>query len=77
LIKCDAEGAEREILNGAAKILRKTEWVAFDCSPERHGTSTVEYTREFLIDNGFTVCSDDEIKDVKHMRIIAKNAQLA
>jgi len=76
LIKCDSEGAEPEVLHGAEKILRKTEWVAFDCSPERHGESTFEYTRKFLISNGYTICSDNEIKDVRGMRVIAKNDRL-
>ncbi|NKB87376.1 MAG: FkbM family methyltransferase [Acidobacteria bacterium] len=35
LLKCDAEGAEPEVLAGALRTLARTDFVAVDCGPER------------------------------------------
>jgi FkbM family methyltransferase len=35
LLKCDAEGAEPEVLSGATGVLPRIEWLAIDCGPER------------------------------------------
>lgn len=40
LIKCDAEGFEPEVLEGALGILKNVEWVSIDCGKERNGQST-------------------------------------
>lgn len=54
-LKCDAEGAEPEVLAGAEDTLSRTEWVAFDCGPERRGLSTYAECAEFLSRRGFEV----------------------
>jgi FkbM family methyltransferase len=35
LLKCDAEGAEPEVLSGATGLLPRIDWLAIDCGPER------------------------------------------
>ncbi len=59
LIKIEAEGAEPEILQGALKLLKKTEFVSIDVSPERYGThgvfgkSTFESCKKILHKNNY------------------------
>lgn len=55
LIKCDAEGAEPEVLRGAIKTLRRTAYVAFDCGPERNGAPTFAECEDFLTAHGFEI----------------------
>ena len=55
LIKCDAEGAEPEVLAGATDLLQRTTWVTLDCGPERRGEPTIVECSEILRAAGFTV----------------------
>lgn len=55
LIKCDAEGAEPEVLDGARQALAKTRFIAIDTSPEREGESTAGACAERLAAAGFAV----------------------
>lgn len=54
-IKGDAEGAEPEVLLGARTTLKKTQFIALDCGPERQGRTTVRDTTDILTELGFTV----------------------
>lgn len=53
LIKADAEGAEPEVLTGAKETLRRTQYIAIDCGPERQGKDTIEEASAILRDCGF------------------------
>jgi len=53
VIKCDAEGGEPEVLQGAAACLRRARYVAFDCGPERQGQPTFDESLEILRRYGF------------------------
>jgi FkbM family methyltransferase len=53
LLKCDAEGAEPEVLAVAANALSVTKRVAFNCGPERHGQDTVAEVVSCLETYGF------------------------
>lgn len=53
LIKCDAEGAEPEVLMGATELLGRTDALAFDCGFERSGASTVKECVSILRTRGF------------------------
>ncbi|MCI0600074.1 MAG: FkbM family methyltransferase [Beijerinckiaceae bacterium] len=55
LIKCDAEGAEPEVLLGAQKILQRTKTIALDCGPERQGSPTTEQCKGLLVECGFQI----------------------
>ena len=55
LIKCDAEGAEPEVLEGAAQVLARTQQIALDTGPEREGAETGEECERILKGHGFTV----------------------
>lgn len=55
LIKCDAEGAEPEVLMGARPILRRVREIAFDTGPERRGVRTHEACTQILEAEGFKV----------------------
>jgi len=55
LIKCDAEGFEPEVFDGAASILRNTKYVSVDVGDERDGRSTIIETYEILRQHGFQV----------------------
>lgn len=48
LIKCDAEGAEPEVLEGAADALKRTRMVAVDTGAERKGERTHTACRTIL-----------------------------
>lgn len=53
LIKLEAEGAEPEIIRGAAETLAITEAITVDVSPEREGCSTLPEVRALLEERGF------------------------
>ena len=55
LLKCDAEGAEPEVLRGAAAVLARCRVVAIDTGPERLGEETHEPVAAILTAAGFTV----------------------
>ena len=59
LLKCDAEGAEPEVVKGGSVILRNTRYVTFNCGPERYGESTVREVSSLLTDLGFGVSVRD------------------
>ena len=48
MIKLDAEGAEPEVLSGAGETLKRTRFIAVDCSAERQGEETVEACQPIL-----------------------------
>ncbi len=55
LIKCDAEGAEPEVLDGAAEVLKRTRQIALDTGPEREGAETGADCERILAGHGFHV----------------------
>ena len=58
ILKVEAEGAEPEVLEGAAGVLPYIDWVAVDCSPER-GTeraNTLVETNGLMYEYGFQLC---------------------
>lgn len=54
-LKCDAEGAEPEVLRGAGRTLARSRVVAVDTGPEREGESTAEPVSAILREAGFDV----------------------
>lgn len=58
LLKCDAEGAEPEVLRGATAVLARTRAVAIDTGPERLGEETHAPVAEILTAAGFRVFRD-------------------
>lgn len=54
-LKCDAEGAEPEVLRGAKQTLAITKTIAIDTGPEREGERTHKACEEILIAAGFKV----------------------
>lgn len=58
LLKCDAEGAEPEVLRGATATLARTRAVAIDTGPERLGEETHAPVAEILTAAGFRVFRD-------------------
>lgn len=60
LLKCDAEGAEPEVLEGGHKALARCRFVALDTGAERHGERTHAACRKILERHGFQV-SDEAI----------------
>ena len=54
-LKCDAEGAEPEVLQGGRELLRRTARIAIDTGPERRGGRTTAACEALLRDAGFTV----------------------
>ena len=60
LIKCDAEGAEPEVLEGAAKVLERTRQIALDTGPEREGAETGVDCERILKGHGFTVSHSEK-----------------
>lgn len=67
LLKCDAEGAEPEVLAGAGAVLARTRFVAIDTGPERLGQETHGPVAEALRAAGFTVSHD--IRDKRKITI--------
>lgn len=55
LIKCDAEGAEPEVIKGALPVLHLVHKIAIDCGAERLGEATDEVVRAMLEEAGFDV----------------------
>lgn len=58
LLKCDAEGAEPEVIEGARGLLARTRMVAFDTGAERMGEETSDDCEKLLRDLGFRVMHD-------------------
>jgi FkbM family methyltransferase len=60
LLKIEAEGAEPEVLLGAANSLLKTRYVAADLGPERglEQTETFEDANRILIEKGFILIAE-------------------
>ena len=58
IFKVEAEGAEPEVLVGAAKTLAVVDWVAIDCGYERGAAKahTFVETNTFMQDHGFRLC---------------------
>ena len=54
-LKCDAEGAEPEVLEGGRDLLCRTARIAVDTGPERQGRRTTAACEALLRDAGFTV----------------------
>ncbi|MFN6925745.1 MAG: FkbM family methyltransferase [Tabrizicola sp.] len=54
-LKCDAEGAEPEVIEGGRELLARTRAVAFDTGPERLGAETSEECGRLLSELGFAV----------------------
>ena len=54
-LKCDAEGAEPEVLEGGRELLRRTARIAIDTGPERQGNRTRDACETLLRDAGFVV----------------------
>ncbi len=54
-LKCDAEGAEPEVLEGGRELLRRTARIAIDTGPERKGHRTSDDCEALLRDAGFRV----------------------
>lgn len=54
-IKGDAEGTEPEVLQGAVTTLSRTHYISLDCGPERHGETTVAWSKRLLEEAGFNV----------------------
>lgn len=55
LLKCDAEGAEPEVLEGAGEFLRSVNYVSVDTGAERNGARTNKECASILEDKGFEV----------------------
>lgn len=70
-LKIDGEGAEPEILQGAAKTLQRTHRIAIDVGPEREGESTRDAVVEILEASGFAIIDHDS-----SCELLAKNSQL-
>lgn len=58
LLKCDAEGAEPEVIYGCERALAKIKMIAIDCSPERNGKPTHAEVMGFLKSHGFEILTD-------------------
>jgi FkbM family methyltransferase len=74
LIKCDAEGAEPEVIIGCEKILSIIEYVAIDCGPERNGQSTYKEVISYLTSHGFKILSEPE--RTSRGLVVAKNMNI-
>lgn len=58
LVKCDAEGAEPEVLEGIGAAFPLVRAVALDTGPEREGRRTNEACARILRDDGFAVIDE-------------------
>ena len=65
-LKCDAEGAEPEALEGGRELLRRTARVAIDTGPERKGERTSDACEALLRDAGFAVRSSQRRRFVTY-----------
>jgi len=59
-LKIDAEGAEPEVLLGAAKVLGQIPKIAVDCTRERFGQPTTSEVQAILDSFGFQTCIPDQ-----------------
>lgn len=55
LLKMDAEGAEPEVLMGAAETLKRIDFAVIDAGAERMDKSTDNDVKKILLDSGFEV----------------------
>jgi len=55
--KCDAEGAEPEVLSGLGKFIKNIEYISIDCGEERDGESTLETCSLVLKESNFNILS--------------------
>jgi FkbM family methyltransferase len=64
LLKLEAEGAEPEVLEGAAKLLDRIDAIAADLGPERGAerATTVVPVAQLLIANGFEISHFDAVR---------------
>jgi len=60
-LKMDAEGAEREVLEGLESKIKKINKVAIDCGPERFGNTTHAEVLNLLKKNGFKTIKDQHM----------------
>lgn len=74
LLKCDAEGAEPEVVYGCERILPRIKTIAIDCSPERNGKPTHVEVIRYLSAHGFEIVSDPVGR--KRGLVVAHNPQL-
>ncbi len=58
LLKCDAEGAEPEVLQGLGALFAETRAVALDTGPEREGARTDKSCAAILAREGFRVIEE-------------------
>jgi FkbM family methyltransferase len=63
-MKMDAEGAEPEVLMGAAKVVASCERIGIDAGPERMGESTFAECRRVLYAAGFQFAPGSESSDM-------------
>lgn len=76
LIKCDAEGAEPEVIEGLKRNLTKVDYISIDTGPERRGKSTTDNVVKLLKEKNFEIikiakieCSSRPVREV----VIARN----
>lgn len=62
LLKMDAEGAEPEVLQGAAAVLARTRMVAIDTGPERNGARTDAACIDILRAAGFRIADPGQTR---------------
>ncbi len=74
LIKCDAEGAEPEIIQGLKKNSEKVDYIAIDTIGERNGEDTTETVVKLLLERNFKILKRPENKIGR--TVIAKNKNL-
>jgi FkbM family methyltransferase len=70
LIKCDAEGAEPEIIEGLKKNSHKVGYISLDTGPERNGKTTTEEVIKLCQERNFDII---EIGKGSRGLVIAKN----
>ena len=74
LIKCDAEGAEPEIIEGLKKNSKKVDYITIDTIGERNGEDTTETVVKLLLERNFQILKKPENKIGR--TVIAKNKNL-
>jgi len=71
LIKCDAEGAEPEVIEGLKRNLEKVDYISIDTGPERNGEHTTDDVVALLKQKNFEII---KIPNAEHGRVvIARN----
>jgi FkbM family methyltransferase len=71
LIKCDAEGAEPEVIEGLKRNLAKVDYISIDTGPERNGEHTTDDVVALLKQKNFEII---KIPNAEHGRVvIARN----